>query len=257
MMRNLFDFASALRAPVCACMIAGALACVAGTAFAETTIMFYLGTSLTRNSDIRIRQPGNGTDAIYRNVSWESRSFEFPLYYGLRINHFFKDRPDVGVGLEFTHDKAYARTDRVVHVDGTWGGAPVDEDARMDQHIQSFSFSHGLNIVALNAYYRGMNETSASYPNGRWQPYVGAGFTYYVLHPENDVDGRHNEERYQGGGFGYQLLGGVNYGVSQKQSVFAEAKYNSGKVEVDTAGGYRAETQLKSSQMLAGFGSGS
>ena len=34
--------------------------------------------------------------------------------------------------------------------------------------------------------------------------------------------------------------------------VFIEAKYNSGKVEVDTVGGGHGETELESSQLLAG-----
>jgi opacity protein-like surface antigen len=256
-MRILLDLArGVLRAPGRSRLIVGALACAAVTAFAETTVMFYLGTSLTRNSDVHIRQPGSGTDAIFRNVSWESRSYEFPLYYGIRINHFFKDRPNVGIGLEFTHDKAYARTGQVVHVDGTWDGVPVNEDAPMDQRVQSFSMSHGVNIVALNAYYRGMHENTVSYPHGRWQPYAGAGLTYYVLHPENTVDGQNNDESYQGGGFGYQLLGGLNYRITPRGGVFAEVKHNRGKVEVDTAAGGRAETELKSSQLLTGIGKG-
>ncbi|MGC2048732.1 MAG: hypothetical protein WA635_08990, partial [Gallionella sp.] len=134
--------------------------------------------------------------------------------------------------------------------------APVNEDARMDQRVQSFSMSHGVNIVALNGYYRGMHETNASFPNGRWQPYAGAGLTYYVLHPENSVNGQNNEESYQGAGFGYQLLGGLKYGITPRGGVFAEAKYNSGKVEVDTAGGGRGETELKSSQLLTGISRG-
>ncbi|MGC2047599.1 MAG: hypothetical protein WA635_03165, partial [Gallionella sp.] len=99
-MRNFFDLARGfLHSPGCSRLIVGALACIAGTAFAETTVMFYLGISLTRNSNIHVRQPGTGSDATFRNVSWESRSFEMPFYYGIRVNHFFKDHPNAGIGL--------------------------------------------------------------------------------------------------------------------------------------------------------------
>lgn len=249
---------SSLHARSIALLAAGALAALAGTALAETTGSFYLGASHTSNSDVRISQPGTGSDATFHNVSWDSESFKKPLYYGVRISHYFEGRPDWGIGFDFTHDKAYARTSQSVHVDGTWNGAPVNEDAPMDQRVQLFSMSHGVNILALNVYHRWMHqpwmhETASAFPLGRWQPYAGAGLAYYLLHPENTVNGQKNSESYKGGGFGYQLLGGLQYGITQTVGLFIEAKYNSGKVEVDTAGGGRGETELKSSQLLAGL----
>lgn len=243
------EFASSLRL---ALLTAGALAVLADTALAETTASFYLGASHTRNSDVRISQPGTASDATFRSVSWDSESFKKPRYYGIRVSHFLENRPDWGIGFDFTHDKVYARTSQVVHVGGTWNGAPVNEDAPMNQRVQSFSISHGVNILALNVYHRWMHQTSNAFPYGRWQPYAGAGLTYYLLHPENTVNGQKNNESYQGGGFGYQLLGGLQYGITPTVGVFIEAKYNSGKLEVDTAGGGRGETELKSSQLLAG-----
>lgn len=235
-----------------ALLAVGALAGLADTAFAETTGSLYLGASHTSNSDIRIRQPGTGSDATFHSVNWDSESFRNPIYYGVRLNHFFAEHPNWGAGFDFTHDKVYAGTGQVVHVDGIWNGTPVNEDARMDQRVQSFSISHGVNILALNVYHRWMHQMNNAFPSGRWQPYAGAGLTYYLLHPENIVNGQNNAESYKGSGFGYQLLGGLQYGITQTVGVFIEAKYNSGKVDVDTAGGGRGETHLKSSQLLAG-----
>lgn len=235
-----------------ALLAAGALAGLADTALAETTGSFYLGSSHTGNSDVRISQPGTGSDATFHSVIWDSESFKKPLYYGIRVNHFLDNRPDWGVGFDFTHDKVFARTNQVVHVDGTWNGAPVNEDAPMNQRVQLFSMSHGLNILALNVYHRWMHQTSNTFPHGRWQPYAGAGLTYYLLHPENTVNGQNNNDSYQGGGYGYQLLGGLQYGFAQTVGIFIEAKYNNGKVKVDTAGGGRGETELRTSQLLVG-----
>jgi opacity protein-like surface antigen len=235
-----------------ALLAAGALVSLADTALAETTASFYVGSSRTGNSDVRISQPGTGSDATFRSVNWDSEPFKAPFYYGIRVTHFLDDRPEWGVGFDFTHDKVYARTSEVVHVDGTWNGTPVNEDAPMNQRVQSFGISHGVNILGLNVYRRWMHQTSGAFPRGRWQPYAGAGLTCYVLHPENTVNGQHNSEGFEGGGFGYQLLGGLQYGVTQTAGMFIEAKYNSGKVKVGTAGGGRGETELKSSQLLAG-----
>lgn len=230
-----------------ALVAAGTPAC-----FAETTGSFYLGASHTANSDVRISQPGTGSDATFHNVSWDSESFTNPVYYGIRVSHFYEDSPDWGIGFDYTHDKVYAKTAQVVHVDGTWNGAPVNESAPMNQRVQSFSISHGVNIVALNAYHRWMSRTNDSLLCLRCQPYVGAGLTYYVLHPENTVNGQSNAEGFTGSGFGYQLLGGLHFGITQTVGVFIETKFNSGKVKVNTAGGGRGETTLNSTQLLAG-----
>ncbi len=141
----------------------------------------------------------------------------------------------------------------MVRVDGSWNGAPVNESAPMNQRVQSFSISHGVNIIALNGYYRWKRESNNSLLCARCQVYVGVGPTYYVLHAENTVNGQHNEEGYKGANFGYQLLGGLQYAVTPTVGVFIESKYNSGNIEVDTAGGGRAKTTLNSSQLLAGL----
>lgn len=230
---------------------AGALAVLADTAYAETTASFYLGSSRTGNSNVRISQPSTASDATFHGVGWDTESSSNPRYYGIRISHFFDDRPEWGVGLDYTHDKVFARTNQAVHVDGTWNGTPVNEDAPMSQRVQAFTMSHGANILALNAYRRWMLQAGNPFPCGRWQPYAGAGLTYYLLHPENTVNGQNNNEGYESGGFGYQLLGGGQYGVTQTVGLFVEAKYNSGKVKVDTAGGGQGETELKTLQLLA------
>lgn len=235
-----------------ASMAAGALTGLANPALAETTASFYLGASHTANSDVRIRQPSTGSDATFYNVEWDSQSFKNPLYYGIRVNHFLEMRPHWGFGLDFTHDKVYAKTGQVVQVSGTWNGAPVNEAARMDQRVQSFNISHGVNTLALNVYHRWALGNSPFF-FGRYQPYVGAGPAYYVLHAENTVNGQNNEGGYKGAGFGYQLLVGLHYRITQTVGVFIEAKYNSGKVEVDTGGGGRGETTLNSSQLLGGL----
>lgn len=234
-------------------LIAVALAVFAEPALAETTASFYLGSSHTGNSDVRISQPSTNSDATFHDVSWNSESFTNPVYYGIRVSHFFEEHPDWGIGFDYTHDKVYANTNQAVRVNGTWNGAQVNESAPMNQRVQSFSISHGVNIVALNAYRRWTRQTADSLLCVRCQPYVGAGLTYYVLHPENTVNGRANDQGFEGAGFGYQLLAGLHYGVTRTVGVFIETKYNSGKVEVKTAGGGRGETTLNSTQLLAGM----
>src|SRR5262249_28344106 len=121
-----------------------------GIARAETTIAFYSGKSFTADNSLTLKQPGNGTRLRFDRVAYEDQSYSSPIYYGLRVTHFFKRTPWLGASIDFFHYKAYALTDRNVHAIGTENGAPVDRQQRLDQTIQRFSISHGVNYLTLN-----------------------------------------------------------------------------------------------------------
>lgn len=229
-----------------------ALACLAKPALAETTASVYLGSSHAASSDISINQPGTNSIATFHDVNWNSDSFNNPYYYGIRISHFFEQHNAWGIGFDYTHDKVFAQTDQRVQVNGTWNGAPINVSARIDQRVQSFNISHGVNIFALNVYRRWKSSASNSLLCSQCVPYVGAGPTWYVLHPENTVNGQHNNESYMSGGFGYQLLAGLQYEISPRLGAFIETKYNSGRIKVDIAGG-SGKTTLDTTQLLAGL----
>ena len=217
------------------------------TASAENIFAIYAGTSFTRNSDLHLTQRGTGTDLTVHDVHWDADPFKAAPYYGLRFTHFFDQRPNWGVALDFTHYKMYAQTDRGVSVKGTWKGTAVDSSARMDQYVQHFEISHGVNMLSLNGIYRWLNP----FFDGRLQPYAGAGLAYYRPHSENTVDNISHETGYDPSGFGYQLMGGVQYRLSRQWGVFAEVKFNSGTAKIDIADG-QAETSLRTFHALGG-----
>ena len=229
--------------------VAGSLFFPHITVLGENIFSVYTGTSLTRNSDLNISRPVAGTILNVRDVEWANDPFKAAPYYGLRFTHFHDRYPNWGVALDFTHYKMYARTGRVVRVDGTWNGAPADGAARMDQYVQRFEISHGVNVLSVNAIYRWLNLGIAG---GRLQPYIGAGVAHYRPHSENAVDNVYHETGYQASGFGYQLLGGARYQVTERTGAFVEAKFNSGTAKVDIADG-RAETPLRTFHAVAGI----
>ena len=214
------------------------------SASAETRISLYLGAARTRSSDVSINQPSTASSATFGGVSWKDASFEAPPYYGLRVDHFLAARPNWGVGLEFNHYKVYAEVDRQVPVSGTWLGVPINTVAPLSQRVQNFSISHGVNFVGVSALYRWMHDHSERFPEGRLQPYLGAGPMYFILHPENTINNLANNEKYQESGLGMQLLGGLHYGLTARAGIFVELKFTRGKAKVDTAGAGRAETDL-------------
>lgn len=219
-------------------------------ASAENIVSLYTGTSFTRDSDLDLRQSGAGTNLTVYDVAWDADPLKLAPYYGVRVTHFLDRYPNWGVALDYTHYKMYAQTDRIVPVNGVWKGAATNTASPMNQYVQHFEISHGVNIASINGIYRWRSPAFAS---GRLQPYVGAGLAYYVPHSENTVDNMAHETGYRSSGFGYQVLGGVWYQLTDQVGAFAEMKFNSGTAKVDIANG-EAETPLRTFHAMAGLG---
>ena len=218
---------------------------------AQTSFSFYTGFSETRNSDLHVRQQSTNSDAVFSDIGWVGRPFDNPPYYGYRITHFLKNRPNLGFAVDFTHYKMYANPNQVAAVSGTWNGAPVNETAPLNERVQEFSISHGVNILSFNVLYRWLGRPAEKFPQGRLQPYVGLGLAYYILHPENTVNNQ-SYERYEESGFGLHALGGVSYALTPRINLFTETKFDSGKAKVNTAGQGEANTDLNTLHLLGG-----
>jgi lipid A oxidase len=211
---------------------------------AENIFSVYTGTSATRNSELHLSGRRAGIDVTVHDVHWDADPFKAAPYYGLRYTHFFEQRPEWGVALDFTHYKMVADTERAVPLSGTWKGAAVNTRARMDQYVQQFEISHGVNMLSINGVYRWRSPSA-------WQPYAGVGLGYYRPHAETTVDHRPHATGYDHSGFGYQLLAGVQYRFGTQWGAFAEVKFNSGTARLDIADG-RARTRLRTFHLLGG-----
>lgn len=222
----------------------------------KITFSFYSGGSATNRSDVRLVQPGQGTDLTFKDVNWRGRPFTGSIYYGYRLGTFFPKNPRLGLEIDFNHYKVYAKVEENRHAVGMFNGAPVDDNAPMESRVQEFRITNGTNTLALDLVYRFLVDRTSAFPEGRLQPYVAGGPAYYILYPINIVDGVKNERRsYQSSGWGYQLRGGVRYGLTPRFGVFAEVKYSSGhnkRVDVPGENGF-GETDLQTFHSIAGI----
>lgn len=218
---------------------------------AEWVVSVYTGISHTRSSDLRVRQPASGSAAEFRDVHWEARPFEAAPYYGVRISYFPERAPRLGGGLDFTHYKMYAQTDRVAAVRGTWAGSPVDERVPMSTRVQRYEVSHGVNLTALNLQYRWV--ASDGVAHGRWLPHTGVGLAAYFPHAEGMISDVPADGNYQLAGFGYQLFAGTEYRLSRRVGLLVEVKFDSGKLDIDLDPGIRAQTNPRTLHALAGL----
>lgn len=210
---------------------------------AETFASIYTGSSKTRQSDLKLSQPALGTDLAAQGVRWSADPFRPAPYYGLRVTHFADEASSWGFAVGYTHYKIYAKTDREVTVSGTSRGAPVSAVVPLNQFVQRFEISHGVNVLSLDGVYRWA---------GHVEPYVGLGAAYYLAHAESTVGGAPHETGYQPSGFGVQTFAGLRWRMTERTGLFAEARYDTGKARVDIADG-RAETPLHTFHLAAGI----
>ena len=190
---------------------------------AEVELSIFTGVALTQDNDLQLQQ-GSGTDLTFHGVSYEGRDFEIPPYYGVRGLWFPSEDSHWGFGAEFFHMKMYAETGDTVRVTGRRGGMSVNANERIDDTIQSFSLSHGLNYVLGDVVYRWFPGQRGEDFLGHLQPYVGVGLGFAVPHVESTVNGTFHEE-YQVRGPGVQALAGVNVSLTRHWGLMFEYKF--------------------------------
>jgi hypothetical protein len=211
---------------------------------AGITLSIYFGASQARPSDLSVTQPALANNAVMHDVRWQNYPFRAPIYYGVRFTYTPPNHPWTQIAIDFTHLKVYANTHDVVRQTGTWHGSSFAERVPLNQRVQSFEITHGVNLLGLTV----LRSTS---PRASPGAYVGAGPVIYLPHSENRVDGQPGGDGYEYGGGGFQVLAGVR-GCFGAKPVFAELKYSHGTPRVTIAHG-RARTRVDAIHELAGI----
>ena len=188
----------------------------------EIDVTLFTGVALTPGNDLDLHQAG-GTDLTFHDVSFEGRDFESPPYYGFRGLWFANDNSHWGFGGEFFHIKLYAQTENTVHVTGQRNFKSIDANERIDNTIQGFSISHGLNFPLADVIYRWFPGPRGPGFPGCLQPYAGLGVGAAVPHVESEVREKFHEE-YQFHGPGVEGLIGVNVDLAGHWGAMFEYK---------------------------------
>lgn len=215
----------------------------ASSAHAEVELSIFTGVALTQDSDLDLHQAG-GTDLTFHDAAFEGRDFETPPYYGIRALWFPSDLSHWGFGAEFFHMKMYADTGDTVRVTGRRTGVPVNDDERIDNTIEQFSLSHGLNYALGDIVYRWMPGRRGEDFLGHLTPYAGVGLGLAIPHVESNVNGNFHQE-YQVHGPGVQALAGVNVVLTRHWGLMFEYKFTYAHLDsLDIPGGSIEVTPL-------------
>jgi hypothetical protein len=207
----------------------------------------YGGPAYTMASPVSFTQPG-GTELRFESVPWAGQPFKPPPYYGLR-GIVWAANGRQGVMLDFTHIKAKALKHSRVEQSGTRDGRPVPPHEKLSATFSKLEFTHGYNILTLNAMRR---RAPAA---GKLVAYAGAGGGIAIPHVEVGRAGWRAKTRtseYQLSGPAAQILGGVEWRFSPRLSLFVEYKLSCSLISGAVKGGGRVETNLCTHQLLAG-----
>src|SRR5262245_22547936 len=116
------------------------------TASAQWTAAAYIGKTHTANANIQVTGPD--TDVTFKNVAFDDRSFNRPLYYGLRAGYMFT--ASAGVEAEFIHIKAFARVTEPAPASGTLPLSGNGTTVAPAVVLPEYAVSHGLNLLLGN-----------------------------------------------------------------------------------------------------------
>ena len=151
-------------------------------------------------------------------------------YYGIRIYHFFKKRPNLGFGAEFIHLKVFIPDEgEEVHITGEDGTGLVDERKSTKEYISSYNISHGVNHLSLSVVYRLMLLPSEKVPVGRIQPYASLSIGPCIPHPQLRLEGDAGYKAFsyqpKFGNFGFGVNLGARFQISGRFGFYMEYKF--------------------------------
>jgi lipid A oxidase len=165
------------------------------SAWAQWTASAYVGKTHTASADLHVTQVP-GTAVVFKDISFDDRSFRPPLYYGLRGGYQLK--PAVGFEAELIHVKAFAQLPPAIG-------------------IQQYNVSHGLNLLLGNLVLQ--REILR-----RLNLCFRTGLGVAIPHPEIRAFGQTLEQN-EVHGVAMQFAAGVNFKLTRHVFWLAEYKF--------------------------------
>lgn len=211
----------------------------------------YLGNAWTASSSLTISQPTLPTEITFDDVQFDTRSFDPPLYYGYRVGYFIPRTPFLGVEAEFIHLKVFADSRQQVQATGIHRGESINRQLPLDQIVQDYSISHGVNLLLFNVAGRYGWQRDPDHPAGRLILTGRFGVGPTIPHTESTIDGQ-RQEQYEVGRVGWQWAGGVEIKLWRGLYALGEYKFTRTRQRGSIFSG-EAESRLRSHHTVFGL----
>lgn len=213
----------------------------------EVLLGGYSGIPYIYDSDGRMVR-GTDTRFTMHGIRWNNEPFINPIYYGVRGAVWSAVVP-FGAMIDFTHAKARGEMEHEVKVEGQRDGKDLPPRAKIKELFNKFEFSHGHNLLTLNALYR------PALGSVRLRPYVGMGAGVALPHVE--ISGTHEAGRtyvYEVAGPALQVLAGLELRLAGS-SLFVEYKLTFADMSPEIIHGKTGNffTRLLSHQIIGGI----
>ena len=150
-------------------------------------------------------------------VGWEGKSFDAPIYYGIRTTFWRNDK--LGYGAEFTHTKAYAPSNAL-------------QNAGFDR----LEFTDGHNIITFN-----MNRR---WELGEFKTYSLVGVGIAMPHVDALPSGGLHTFEYQYTGPAVRAAVGLSRKLNEDFSIFTEYQFTASDNKVSLRNGGTLNTKL-------------
>jgi hypothetical protein len=218
---------------------------IAEAAAAQWTFVGYVGDAWTAPGTMTVVDASADTFLRIADVEYASRSWDRPLYWGVRAGRTVsRDAPWV-IEFEYIHLKAYATPEQVVRVDGTLNGRTVDGHEPFRATVERFQLSHGLNLLFVNlGFERRVHPRFVLVVRG------GAGPT--LPHVEATIREASRDE-YTWGRIGLQAAAGLNWSVKGPLFLTGELKGTFTRQRLDV-GSATTEAAFATIHLIIGVG---
>lgn len=218
---------------------------------AEWVIAAYLGGGHTAPATLKITQPARNTQLAFDAVRFDGRSFDPPLYYGVRGSYFIRGLSFLGIEAEFIHLKVYSDPTQRVRVRGWHRDLPLDGEFPLGQIVQEYSISHGANLLLFNlaARWRVLRTHDRSRTRAILTTRLGAGPT--IPHTESTIEGE-RQQQYEWGRAAWQWSAGVEFHLWRGLYALGEYKFTRTRQRGRVVGGF-AESLLRTHHGVFGL----
>jgi len=196
----------------------------------------YVGGAGTRPTTLTLSQPALGTRLDFERVRLDGRSFDPPLYYGLRGGYFFRRKRSVGAEAEFIHLKVFSDPAQRVAASGQLRGQPLNGEVPLGQVVRQYSVSHGVNLLLFNLAGRHRVGRGEGDAGGRLILSGRAGLGPTIPHTESNIEGR-AQEQYELGRLAWQLAGGAEVRLWRGLHALGEYKFTRTRQRGAVSGG--------------------